>query len=164
MRTLFLLVWLALLCAAMPHDATAQPTVIVVRHGEKQDASPDPVLSARGDARATRLAEMLRATKLSATYTTELKRTVMMAAPTAKLLGITSTALPAKDMDALLAKIRAHGKDETVLVVGHSNTVPTILQKLGHTASVVVNEDDYDNLFVLVPNASGKPTVVPLKF
>ena len=164
MRSLFLA---ALFVATVPlqsQSAMAQPTVIVVRHGQKLDNSPDPVLSPQGEAQAARLANMLAATGITAIYTTQFKRTIMLAAPTAKRLGITPVSVPAKETESLLARIRTHGKGEVVLVVGHSNTVPAILTGLGHAALVTVAEEEFDNLFIVAMQASGPPAVVRLKY
>ena len=154
----------ALAFALPSFSADAQLTVIVVRHGEKLDSTPDPVLSSEGEARAARLANMLAASKVNAIYTTQFKRTMLSAAPTAKRLGVTPVVVAAKEMDTLIAKIRAHAKDEVVLVVGHSNTVPEILKRLGHPTTLTVGEEDYDNLFIVAMQPSGAPTVVHLKY
>ena len=164
MRASILAICFAAVCAMLCLSAAAQQTVIVVRHGEKLDNSPDPVLSAEGEARAARLANMLAASNVRAIYTTQYKRTILLAAPTAKRLRLTPVTIPAKELDALIAKIRMHANDEVVLVVGHSNTVPAILKGLGHAPAVTVGEEDYDNLFIVVTQPSGAPTVLHLKY
>ena len=163
MRTLFLTFCIAGICSIQSRDAFPQ-TVIVVRHGEKLDSTPDTVLSPVGEARAARLANMLAASNISAIYTTQFKRTILLAAPTAKQLGVTPIAVDAKDMDALIAKIRSRAKDDLVLVVGHSNTVPQILKRLGHPVVVTVKEEDFDNMFVVTLQPSGTSNVVHLKY
>ena len=107
---------------------------------------------------------MMATVNIRAIYTTQYKRTMLQAAPTAKLLGLTPVTIPGKDTDTLIAKIRAHAKDEVVLVVGHSNTVPEILKGLGHAPAVTVREEDFDNLFIVTMRASGPPTVLNLKY
>ena len=163
MRDSILAICFAAVCAVLSLSALAQ-TIIVVRHGERLDATPDPVLSLEGDARALRLANMLAASGVRTIYTTQFKRTVLLAAPTAMRLGLTPVSVPAKETEALLAKIRSHAKGEIVLVVGHSNTVPEILKGLGHATEVVLKEADYDNLFVVAMQAGGAPTVLNLKY
>lgn len=164
MRTLSLAICLAILVSAAPVNVAAQPVVFVVRHGEKLDNTPDTVLSAEGEARAQRLATMLAASGVRAIYTTQYQRTILLAAPTAKRFGISSVAVPAKETEMLLTKIRAHGKGEAVLVVGHSNTVPAILKGLGDAPELVIAEEEFDNFFVLIPQAAGPPVVVRLKY
>ena len=51
-----------------------------------------------------------------------------------------------------------------VLVVGHSNTVPDILMRLGHPDPVAIGDDEYDSLFVAVPRAGEPPAVLRLKY
>lgn len=154
---------LAAVCTLTLQSASAQ-TVLVVRHGEKLDASADPVLSPEGAARAERLASMLAASKVRAIYTTQYRRTILQATPTAKRLGVTASVIAGKEMDTLIAKIRSHAKDDVVLVVGHSNTVPEIIKLLGAGAAVIVGEDDYDNLFVVAMQPNAAPTMVNLKY
>ena len=89
---------------------------------------------------------------------------MLLAAPTAKRLGVVPVIVAARDMDALIAKIHAHAKNDVVLVVGHSNTVPEILKRLGHPAAVKVTEEDFDTLFVVTLQQSGVLNVVRLKY
>ena len=154
---------LATVCTLTIQPASAQ-TVIAVRHGEKLDASADPLLSAAGTARAERLANMLAASKVRAIYTTQYRRTILQAAPTAKRLGVAASVIAGKEMDTLIAKIRSHAKDDVVLVVGHSNTVPEIIKLLGVSATVVVGEGDYDNFFVVTLQPNAATTMVNLKY
>lgn len=107
---------------------------------------------------------MLAASAVRAIYTTQYKRSILLAAPTAKRLNLTPMTVPAKELGALIAKIRALAKDGVVLVVGHSNTVPAILKSLGHAPVVTIGEEDFDNLFIVTMQPSGAPTVVHLKY
>jgi broad specificity phosphatase PhoE len=160
-----ILVFLMVLTCTWPTvDVSAQQSVIVIRHGEKRDATADPALSKSGQARAQRLAKLLAVSKVTAIYTTQYKRTMLHAAPTAKRLGITPVVIAASDADALLAAIRGHGVDDVVLVVGHSNTVPAILSGLGHSAAATIDDETFDDLFIVAMKAGGAPTVVHLKY
>jgi len=47
-----------------------------------------------------------------------------------------------------------------VLVVGHSNTIPAVVKALGGP-EVTIGENEYDNLFILVP---GTGTLSRIKF
>lgn len=144
-----------------PSVAEAQ-MVIVVRHAERADAgapagnamtaAPDPELSAAGKARAQALAAMLKDAGVTAIYTTEFRRTKDTAAPLAEALKITAEVVSSRDQAALITKIKANTKG-AVLVVGHSNTVPTIIKALGG-ADVTVGESEYDSLFVVAPGGA----------
>ncbi len=150
--------------AASISPAYAQPTVVLVRHGEKLDSSRDPVLSPAGEARAQRLQQMLSSSGIGTIYTTEYRRTGLLAAPLARQLGLRPQVVPAADGAALLNKLAAHAHGETVLVVGHSNTVPAVLKGLGHAEPVRIEEAEFDNLFVLVPREGKSPVVLRLKY
>jgi len=72
--------------------------------------------------------------------------------------------VPAADTAGLIKRLASHGADETVLVVGHSNTVPLVLKGLGAVEEVKLTEDEYDNLFMVVPKPGAAPTVTRLKY
>lgn len=165
MRQLVLSVLFVVLAAA---QTAAQSTVFVVRHAERADAgasaSPmmatDPDLSEIGKTRAEALATALKDAGITTIFTTEYKRTQQTAAPLAKALGIQATSVSARDMPALIEKIKAASGN--VLVVGHSNTVADVISRLGVTDAVKVADSDYDNLFVLL--RSEKPVLVRLHY
>lgn len=147
--------------------ALAQQTIFVVRHAERADAGTagatmmanDPELSAAGRARAQSLAAALKDAKIAAIYTTEYKRTRQTAEPLAGALGIEVTVVPARDLAALVGKLKGGGN---ALVVGHSNTVGPIIEQLGVAEPVTLGDEDYDNLFVVVRGE--KPALVRLHF
>lgn len=147
--------------------ADALPMVYVVRHAEKQaDAKDpkDPPLSLAGEARAKLLAQMLAASGVKAIYTTQYARTIQLSSPLARALNITPVIHPAGDTAGLIKKITSHGADEAVLVVGHSNTVPEILNGLGYSGEVKIAEEEFDNLFVLVSKSEGSVSLERLKY
>ena len=152
---------LALSCAVFVSVADAQSTIFVVRHAEKaQGAGDDPDLSEAGRARAESLATLLKDAAISAIYSSEVKRTQQTASPLAKALQLEPTIIPAKDRPALIAKLL--GASGNVLVVGHSNTIPEIIKALGVTDPVAIADNDYDNLFVVVPGE--KPRLIHLHY
>src|SRR5690349_23891760 len=85
---------------------SAEPFVIIVRHAEKAaTGGNDPDLTELGNARANVLAQMVKDSGVTAIFTSELKRTIETAAPTAKLLGLTPGVVPAGDTTALVEKL-----------------------------------------------------------
>jgi broad specificity phosphatase PhoE len=134
-------------------------TFYIVRHAEKapveagasQAQASDPPLSAAGELRAVELREKLRGEHIKYIFSTNYKRTKSTAQPLNELWGSTriETYSPQKDStDAFIQKLKAIRKGN-VLVVGHSNTIDDIANKL--CGSTVVPADlkdsDYDNLY-----------------
>jgi broad specificity phosphatase PhoE len=133
--------------------ATAQlPVIFLVRHAERAATSgrvpSDTGLSRVGETRAQHLAEELKDANITAIYTTEYKRTKETAMPLTRLAGIRPEVVAADDLRALTSKLKQASGN--VLVVGHSNTLPQIINALGVGTRVAVSESDYDNLFVIV--------------
>jgi broad specificity phosphatase PhoE len=157
---------LAVLALAAP--AAAQQTVFVVRHAERADSTPgakptmatDPDLSEAGRARAASLATALKDAGIVAIFTTEFKRTQQTAEPLAKALGLTVKVVKG-DAEASLVEQVAAAKGN-VLVVGHSNTVPSIVKRLGVTTAVAVGDDEFDNLFIVT--RGGAPSLLHLHY
>src|SRR5437868_14291102 len=140
---------------------SAEPFVVIVRHAEKaSNNDKDPDLSPAGMTRAEALAQMLKNSSIVAIFTTEFKRTMETAAPTARALGITATTVPANDAPALAEKLRA--LNGNALVVGHGNSIPELIKALGIDAAVNIPETDYDQIFVV--NLSGKPQLLRLRY
>lgn len=123
-----------------------QTTILLVRHADRQGSAD--ALNAAGTARAQDLAHVLEKSGIGAIYTSEAVRTQQTAAPTASLLGITPVAVAASDVAGLVSTIRSNNSGQTVLVVGHSNTVPQIIAEFGGPA-VSMGDNEYDNLYVL---------------
>ena len=130
--------------------------VYLVRHAEKaSETAEDPELSAAGRARAAGLAEALADAGVTGVIVTQRRRTAETAAPllsrghivpdTVRLGGTT-----AEHAAAVAARIRAKYRGGTVLVVGHSNTIPAIMTALGAPPMPDLCDRAYAQLFVLV--------------
>jgi broad specificity phosphatase PhoE len=168
---------LAILVAllATAHAATAQEAIYVVRHAEQTGqglvrrdgpAGPpaDPPLSTDGIGRSYKLRDLLADAGITHIFTSELRRTVETAAPLAAARHLTPVQAPAADAAALAARLTALGPHDRALVVGHSNTVPALLRALGVDAPIAIADDDYDNLFIVVPQKDGRPVLLRLKY
>jgi broad specificity phosphatase PhoE len=151
-----------LFCGA--HRSHAQEAVYVVRHGERADQSTNSPLSGAGAARARKLAGMLKDAGITHVFTTTLTRTIDTAAPLAELVHAQVEQLAPADTPGLTAKLAALGANDRVLVVGHSNTVPELLRALRVATPVTIAEDEFDNLFVVVPRPNSPPAMLRLKY
>lgn len=133
-------------------------TAILVRHAERAEApAEDPGLTAAGQARASALVDVARKANVTAIITTQWLRTRNTAAPTAKSLGINPEVLTTADPNhakTVAAAVRTHA-GQTVLVVGHSNTIPAIIEALGARNPGAICEMEYDKVFLLRVAADG---------
>ncbi len=135
--------------------------VVLVRHAEPATGGDNPGLSAAGRRRAATLAKMLAGASITAIFTSELRRTKETAAPLARLL----SKRPVEIADApatAASQVKAAGK--RVLVVGHTNTVPQIIEALGGPANVVIKAKEFDRMFVLQVPANGPASLLTLQY
>ena len=125
-------------------------TVILVRHAEKATEPPDdPPLTLEGTLRAQILAHVVENAGIDVIFTTELRRTRATVEPTAAGLGIAPVIIPAANTDELVASINSEHRGMTILVAGHSNTIPVIMETLGVPDPPAIADGDYDDLFVV---------------
>lgn len=132
----------------------------IVRHAEKAAVSTgtvmntpdDPPLSAAGRVRAIELRETLKNKGIRRIFSTNTTRTISTAQPLEELQGGTTIEIyNTKDsLDYFIGEIR-HIQKGNVLVVGHSNTVDDIVNKLVGETKVPKDlpDSDYDNLYIV---------------
>jgi broad specificity phosphatase PhoE len=156
---------LAVLCFAWLPPVASAATIILVRHAERISAmSADSLLSPAGEERARQLSAVLKDAQIQRIYVTEVRRTQQTAAPIAERLHLTPVVIAKDDMDALVSQLQKSGADETVLVVGHADTVPLIIQRLGAGSAPAIRDEEYDRLTVVFLANGGKAQVVTLRY
>jgi phosphohistidine phosphatase SixA len=148
--------------------AAAPAVVLVVRHAERAAApADDPPLTAIGKQRAEELARVVQAwsaagAPVSALFASEVRRTQQTLEPTAAATHVKVSVVAAKDTPALAKAILAI-EGGVVVVAGHSNTIPAIVQALGGPAGIVIADADFDRLFVIT-SPGAKAQVVTLRY
>src|SRR5690606_2333512 len=96
--------------------------------------------------RAAELARVLENAGVGRIFTSNALRTRQTAAPLAAKLAITPTE---RDWDPpAVARLRTGADGNVVLIVGHSNTIPVIVQQLTG-ASAPISVGGFDNLLVV---------------
>lgn len=162
--------------SATPEDTFKVITVFLARHAEKETTPPeDPPLTAAGQERAQTLMRTLAGTGIKTIYTSQFLRTRQTAEPLAKQLGVDVTVLAIK-MDAknpkkisdqsyeeVVDKVYERA-GESVLIVGHSNTLSEIIKRLGGDMMPSIDDKEFDDLFVVTIYAKGKAKVLRLKY
>lgn len=139
-------------------DASLAPaTFVIVRHAEKaSDGSADPPLAPAGIGRARALARRFADAPVVAVYSTAFLRTRATAGPSAVLHGVPVTTYDAAmPPPAFVAQLRAAHRSGTVLVVGHSNTVPAIASALCGCRAAPLGENDYDAIYTVRMQRNG---------
>ncbi|MBL0739593.1 SixA phosphatase family protein [Chryseolinea lacunae] len=154
-----------LLCAlALSPVAMAQQkitTVILVRHAEKvADGSDDPELKPEGTARAAHLAEVLQHSDIDGVYATPFKRTQNTVMPLAKAKNVAVQLYDPKKADEIDNLVKKH-VGGTLVVCGHSNTVPRMANRLiGKEQFAEFDDSAYNNLIIISVVETGKATKV----
>ncbi|MBW3567385.1 MAG: histidine phosphatase family protein [Proteobacteria bacterium] len=128
-------------CAVTPVEPAH---IYIVRHAEKL-AGDDPALSEAGKARARALAGLLAERGVTRIFSTDTLRTRSTAAPLAARLGVPVEIYDHKTPVELAEQVRDSG--ESVLIVGHSNTIAGLAAAFGADAGPEVRDDEYDRLY-----------------
>ena len=135
--------------------------VILVRHAERQSAGADPALTAAGKRRASLLATMFAGSEVTAIFTSDAARTKQTAAPLAAKVGVAPRQID-DNTAAARAQILAGGA--CVVVVGHSNTVPAFIEALGGPADVVIDDHEFDRMFVLTVTPPAAASLLQFRY
>ncbi|HEX6322370.1 MAG TPA: phosphoglycerate mutase family protein [Vicinamibacterales bacterium] len=159
--------------APMQASAAGATTVVIVRHAEAvPDSGSDPVLSAAGTARAEALADALANAGVRAVMTTQYQRTALTGAPLAAAGNVPlikeSIAGGPAGLDAYARKavetVHAKYAGGTVLIVGHSNTVPALVKAFSGVDVGEIAHDSYDRMFIVTTAAPGAGRVVRARY
>ncbi len=129
-------------------------TYYLIRHAEKNRSNPadkNPDLTHKGVLRALHWRQLFEQFPLDAIYSTNYKRTMHTALPTAKSKNLNiKTYHPFKiDFQQFLKDT----KGKNVLIVGHSNTIPTFANKLiGKEIYQTIEDTNNTNLYIVTIN------------
>lgn len=140
--------------------------VILVRHAEKCAQPEDnPGLTPLGQERAMALVRALSDVSVDAIYSTPLDRTLDTVRPLAAERGIDiiQTPIRAGFLEAMVESIKASDAG-TVLVSGHSNTTPRVVNLLAGTTYPDLDESEYDRLYVVHLPEGGSARVTILRY
>lgn len=138
-------------------------TYILLRHAEKDTSAPgaammkaDPPLSPEGEKRAQKLPEVLKAYNPDAVYSTNYARTKNTVALLAKMFNKEIQLYDPKNLP-LFAEMLLKEKGKTIIVAGHSNTTPQLVNLLiGEKRYPDLPDSVYNRLWIVTLN-NGKP-------
>ena len=143
-------------------------TIILIRHGERvtpsaSDPPGGPHLNADGKDRAQTLVHVVGGSGIKAIYTSSLIRTKETAEPLAERLQLEPVP-PIDEAIDIKNHILSNHAGETVLVIGHTNTIPDVIDQFAGGNMPDINDKEFDNLFVVTAFDSGKASVVKMKY
>jgi broad specificity phosphatase PhoE len=151
-------------------ESQATTTMIFVRHAEKALLpADDPPLSEAGRARAAELERQLVdadvVAGIDAIYSTSYRRTIETAQPVADALNLEISHYDPDEEEAELARMLKDHKGKIILIVGHSNTVPSMIAELGASKLVPpIAEFEYDNIYLVSIPWFGKTKTIRLRY
>jgi broad specificity phosphatase PhoE len=144
--------------------AYAQQAVYLIRHAEQVIDVDDPPLTEAGHRRAKAWANILRDAGIKVIYTSKKRRTMQTGEHIAQALAIPLETMPRRDVAGLVSRLRSRHANDSVLIVSHSQTIPKLVKELGYSEDGTIKREDYDNLFVIVPEGKNDATVLRLRY
>jgi len=148
------------------YRGAATTVVVLASSGEKDPATiDDPPVSAEGERRAQRLAQMFApgGGRLDALYVSGERRAQQTATPLAELLHLTPTPYDARGSSAVAAALLRSHEGGAVLVIGGAAAMQQILRQLVG-AGVGDAAVDPDLLYIVSVPSFGRPHVLRLKY
>ena len=158
---------IALLAGWSP-QAEAESVIYLIRHAEKaDDGTRDPSLNEAGRARTGWLTDWFAGRGITAIYSSEFKRTLETAAPLSERLNMPIAPYDPRGLEDLAARLRSdaagveEGADSIILVVGHSNTTPALVNMLIGEVRYpdLVEGWMYDRIFQVILGDDGRAAV-----
>lgn len=167
LMALFAVVALGLIYAG--YRSLATTTVVLVRHAEKELSTiEDPPLAPDGELRAQRLSKLLGKVtgvgRIQAIYVSDTRRTQQTAAPLAARLHMEPVVIAGGDVRQV-ARLALHGhRGGAVLIVGHSNTIPQIIERVSGIEIPPIGDDEFDDMYVVSVPTLGKASLLRLEY
>lgn len=145
-------------------NTSPDPVVIyLVRHAERaDDGTDDPPLALAGQIRTQVLRHLLVQAGVTHVHTTAWKRTRETARPIAEDSGLEPSVYDSAQLETFASTLSATPGHH--LVVGHSNTIPMLVDALGGAAPDPINEFEYDRLYIVVIPPGQPPVTTVLRF
>ena len=140
-------------------------TIYMLRHAEKAgQPTDDPPLNDLGKQRAQKLMYLLGEIEFQTIYSSDYLRTKNTVKPLAEAKSLTTEIYDAHDK-SFIQKALSQNTGGNYLIVGHSNTIPALVNYLtGEDAYGQLEESEYDKLFVVTLAGIGEAKVQVLRF
>lgn len=144
-----LLALLTLAVAPLYGQENKPVTIILLRHAEKDTAKKDPPLTEKGRQRAERLKATLAAWKPDLFYSTATARTMQTITPMVTVCGKQIQTYSAAEQSTFAQALKQQA-GKTIVVVGHSNTIPQLVNLLtGKDTYTDLPDDEFGRIFIV---------------
>ena len=167
--TTVLIVLLAVGMISCGRAQQSSTTVLIVRHAEKASDAEDSPLTEAGVRRTQALVRVAEDAGVSAIYSSQFKRNRDTAKPLSDRLGLSVTERPVDlqspgDYGRVLAKdILEKHAGNTVVVIGHGNTIAATIEGLTGRAAPV-GDIQYGDLFIVTVAPPGANKLVKAQY
>lgn len=122
--------------------------IYLLRHAEKMpNGSKDPGLTEAGQNRALWIYKRLISEDITIIYSTNYQRTLATVQPLAMQLGISITLYNPSELASFATLLKS--KSGNAVVVGHSNTTPSLNLLLGGKDYGAMDDTEYNRLYLL---------------
>jgi broad specificity phosphatase PhoE len=144
-------------------SSKAQSVIYIVRHAEKELTGDQPLTEA-GKNRAQALAGLLKNAHIKAIYTSDALRTQQTAQPLATALSIGLNKIPNGDAGKTYESALHDHWNDAILIVGHTDTIPDLLNKWAANAHITIDDADFSTLLVVTPEAPSRAGWARLRY
>ncbi|MFN0174001.1 MAG: SixA phosphatase family protein [Saprospiraceae bacterium] len=154
---------------AIPHwGDPAWTHFFCVRHAEKDDNDPyDPELSTAGEARAEHLGRIMADSGLDLVFASGARRVQLTAEPVQRRAHTAAVQMyePGNQEEWLL-ELLPESRGKKIMVVGHQNTIPYLLNQLNGGGFDFDNIPNYDfgKFFVVATKGIGQTEVMEFRY
>lgn len=143
----------------------SQTVIYLVRHAEKEKTKGDVHLTNTGKTRANNLKSILIDEQLDMVFSTRFNRTQETAEPSATAHQLNIQEYDPGRLESFGQSILDNHQGKKILVVGHSNTTPKLLNFfMGEEVKGMIDESDYENLYVISISKKGNAKALLLKY
>lgn len=144
---------LLLAFAALPASAQdTRPGIYVMRHLNTPAGERDPDLTPEGRRAAAFLPTLFEGVPLRAIYVSDFRRTRQTAAALAAAYDLVPIVYDPADTPGLIARARAGPLP--ALILGHSNTVPEIVEQLGGSRPAPLAHEDFGDIWLVASDGT----------
>lgn len=148
MKKILLFFLLCITILSCESDQNKNKTIFFVRHAEKELVpEKDPALTTDGVIRSVDLSAWFKNKALDTIFSTSYLRTIETARPVSEAKNLKIGTYDAKNSEAFATMLMELEMD-TILVIGHSNTILEQIEALGaERPQPEIRENEYDKIF-----------------